>query len=148
MKRRCLCCGRLFTPLCNVPDQQYCSCKRCQNARRQRWRKQKLSNDPDYKANQEASQRRWCKKNPDYWRRYRASHPKYNQRNRELQRFRNQKRRVDASAQIAKRYTYKDQIGVKSGVYKLVPIDGSPIAKRYALIAKLDVISDNYAHAP
>ncbi len=82
---------------------------------------QKLSNDPDYKANQQASQQRWCENNPDYWQRYRASHPKYTQRNRELQRLRNQKCRVDASA---------------------------PIAKRYALIAKLDVISDNYVHAP
>ncbi len=121
MKRRCLCCGRLFTARSNVPNQQYCSCKRCQNARRQRWRQQKLANDPDYKANQEASQRRWCENNPDYWQRYRASHPKYNQRNRELQRLRNQKRRVDASARIAKRYT---------------------------LIVKLDVISGNYAQAP
>ena len=148
MKRRCLCCGRLFTARSNVPNQQYCSCKRCQNARRQRWRKQKLANDPDYKANQQASQRRWCEKNPDYWQRYRASHPKYNQRNRELQRLRNQKRRVDASARIAKRYASSDQIDVKSGVYKIVPVDGSSIAKRYALIVKLDVISGNYAHAP
>ena len=148
MKRKCLCCRRLFTPRRNVPDQQYCSCKRCQNARRKRWRKQKLSNDPDYKANQQACQQRWCENNPDYWQRYRASHPKYNQRNRELQRLRNQKRRVDASARIAKRYASSDQIDVKSGVYKIIPVDGSSIAKRYALIVKLDVISDNYVHAP
>ena len=148
MKRRCLCCGRLFIPRSNVPNQQYCSCKRCQNARRQRWCKQKLCSDLDYKANQKASQRRWCEKNPDYWRHYRASHPKYNQRNRDLQRLRNQKRRVDASARIAKRYAASDQMGVKSGVYKIVPVDGSLIAKRYALIARLDVISGNYAHAP
>lgn len=143
--RRCLCCGRLFIPRSNVPKQQYCSCKRCQNARRQLWRKQKLRKDPDYKANQEASQRRWCEKNPDYWQRYRASHPKYNQRNRDLQRLRNQKRRVDGSA---KRYASSDQIDIKSGVYRLVPIDGFSIANRYALIARLDVISGNYAHAP
>ncbi len=148
MKRKCLCCRRLFTPRRNVPDQLYCSCKRCQNARRQRWRKQKLANDPDYKANQQASQQRWCEKNPDYWQRYRASHPKYTQRNRELQCLRNQKRRVDASARIAKRYASSDQIDVKSGVYKIIPVDGSSIAKRYALIARLDVISNNYAHAP
>jgi outer membrane receptor for ferrienterochelin and colicin len=148
LKRRCLCCERLFTPLSQVPHQQYCSCKRCQNGRRQRWRKQKLSNDPDYKANQEASQQRWCKKNPDYWQCYRASHPKYNQRNRKLQRLRNQKRHVDGLARIAKRYVSSDQIEIKSGVYNIVPVDGSSIAKRYAFIAKLDVISGNYAHAP
>jgi hypothetical protein len=148
LKRKCLCCGRLFTPRRNVPNQQYRSFKGCQNARRQRWRKQKLSNDPDYKANQQACQRRWCENNPDYWQRYRASHPKYNQRNRELQRLRNQKRRVDASAPIAKRYASSDQIDIKSGVYKIIPVDGSSIAKRYALIAKLDVISDNYTHTP
>jgi hypothetical protein len=109
---------------------------------------QKLSNDPDYKANQQACQRRWCENNPDYWQRYRASHPKYNQRNRELQRLRNQKRRVDASARIAKRYASSDQIDIKSGVYKIIPVDGSSIAKRYALIVKLDVISNNYTHTP
>jgi hypothetical protein len=65
-----------------------------------------------------------------------------------LQRLRNQKRRVDPSLRIAKRYASSDQIDVKSGVYKIVPVDGSLIAKRYALIVKLDVISGNYAHEP
>ena len=46
------------------------------------------------------------------------------------------------------RYASSDQIEVKTGVYKIVPVDGPSIAKRYALIVKLDVISVNYAHGP
>jgi hypothetical protein len=65
-----------------------------------------------------------------------------------LQRLRNQKCHIDASARIAKRYASSDQIDVKSGVYKIIPVDGSSIAKRYALIARLEVISNNYTHTP
>jgi hypothetical protein len=65
-----------------------------------------------------------------------------------LQRLRNQKRHVDASARIAKSYASSDQIGVKSGVYKIIPVDGYTIAKRYALIARLEVISNNYTCTP
>ena len=75
MKRICRCCGCWFTARANVANQQYCSRRICQNARRQRWRKQKLLTDPDYKADQYAAQKRWCEKNPDYWKHYRDCHP-------------------------------------------------------------------------
>ena len=151
MKRACRCCGRWFTPRANVPDQQYCSRRICQNARRQRWRKHKLAIDSDYKANQYAAQRRWCEKNPDYWKRYRASHCDYRRRNRHKQKTRNQKRGqgpIELSSVIAKRYALKSPNDIISGLYKLEPADGSMIAKRYALLVKLDVIADNYINGP
>lgn len=151
MKRKCVCCGCWFTPRANVPNQQYCSCRTCQNARRQLWRKQKLRIDADYRADQYASQKRWCEKNPDYWERYRARHPDYCQKNRERQKVRNQRRDLigkQAAGLIAKRYASTGRNSVISGYYNLVPSDGTTIAKRYALLVKLDVVSDNYVNGP
>jgi hypothetical protein len=42
--------------LSHIPGQRYCSRVQCQNARRQKWRKQKLAIDKDYKANQKDAQ--------------------------------------------------------------------------------------------
>ena len=151
MKRACLCCGRLFTPRANVPDQQYCSRRICQNARRQRWRKQKLATDADYKADQYAAQRRWCEKNPNYWKRYRATHADYRQRNRQKQKTRNRKRvqsPIEHGAVIAKRYASNDKSDTISGIYKMLPVDGAMIAKSDALLVKLDVITGNYFNGP
>ncbi len=149
MKRVCRCCGCWFIPRANVPNQQYCSCRICQNARRQRWRKQKLSTDPDYKADQYAAQRRWCEKNPDYWKRYRACHPDYCQRNRQKQKQRNckgGKRPIELGSVIAKRYALKPANEIISGLYRLSPVDGAMIAKSDALLVKLDVIAGNYVN--
>ena len=147
MKRACRCCGRLFTPRPNVPDQQYCSRRNCQNTRRQRWRKEKLASDPDYKANQCDAQRRWCEKNPDYWKHYRARHPAYRRRNRQLQKHRNKMRsaaRVATGSLIAKRYASKDGNEIKSGIYRVVPLEGV-IAKSDAYLVELNLISGSYA---
>jgi hypothetical protein len=144
VKRTCRRCGRLFTPRANVLDQQYCSRRVCQNARRQRWRKQKLLSDPDYRANQYDAQKRWCEKNPDYWNHYRASHPAYRHKNRQLQTERNKKRtlaRVDTGSLIAKRYVSKDQKDIISGIYRLVPVNGAMIAKSDAYFVKLNLIT-------
>jgi hypothetical protein len=151
VKRTCMCCGCRFVPRANVPDQQYCSRRTCQNARRQRWRKQKLKSDADYRADQYASQERWCEKNPDYWQRYRSTHPDYCQKNREMQTARNRKRdliRERTAGSIAKRYALTGENRVIPGYYNLVPADGAVIAKRYALLVKLDVVSGNYISGP
>lgn len=151
MKRVCRCCECWFIPRANVPNQQYCSRRICQNARRQRWRKHKLSADPDYKADQYAAQRRWCEKNPDYWKRYRGSHHEYGKSNRQKQKERNRKRgklHTDHGAVIAKRYALKPPNDIISGLYTLSPVAGVMIAKSDALLVKLELITDNYANEP
>lgn len=126
MERRCEHCGKKFIPLSNIPGQRYCSCHQCQNARRQKWRKQKLAIDQDYKSNQADAQRRWCEKNKGYWGRYRASHPEYVERNRQLQRVRNQRRKgVNEASDTS-----------------------TMIAKSDVLLVKLDFISTGYPHGP
>lgn len=151
MERRCEHCGKKFIPLSNIPGQRYCSCRQCQNARRKKWRKQKLAIDQDYKGNQADAQRRWCEKNKGYWGRYRASHPEYVERNRQLQRVRNQRRKgvneaSDTSTMIAKRYALSQEKTDISGYYKLVPAGPQMIAKSDVLLVKLDFISTGYPH--
>ena len=153
MERRCEHCGKKFTPLSHIPGQRYCSRVQCQNARRQKWRKQKLAIDKDYKANQKDAQGRWCEKNPDYWKQYRATHPEYVQRNRQLQRVRNQRRKAtidasDTSNLIAKRYALPSKNSFLSGYYRLVPVGSGLIAKRYALLVKIDAITASCPQDP
>jgi hypothetical protein len=93
-KRWCAACGGLFVPRRNVPRQHYCSKPACQRTRGQRWQRQKLKTDADYRANQAAAQRRWPEHHPDYWRRYRQHHPEYAERNRDRQGERNRRRRL------------------------------------------------------
>lgn len=143
--RRCAACGERFTPRRNVPDQQYCSQRACQRARRRRWQQRKLKQDPDYRANQAGAQQRWRERNPDYWRRYRQTHPDYTARNRAQQRQRNRQRAVTASspspADIARMDAYRCQTPVVSGTYQLIPVAGAAVANMDAYLVKMHVIS-------
>jgi predicted phosphohydrolase len=75
-------------------NQEYCSDPECQRARKALWQKNKMTNDPQYQAQQIECIRKWRKKRPldNYQKQYRQEHPEYVNRNRELQRIRNSKR--------------------------------------------------------
>ena len=145
-RKRCAACGDGFTQRRNVPEQQYCSKPQCQRERRRRWQREKLKQDPDYRANQAAAQRRWRERHPDYWRKYRQSHPKYTARNREQQRKRNQSRGRGGTrpltAPIAKMDVYENKNTVTSGTYRMIPETGSGIAKMDAYLVKIQVLSE------
>ena len=100
-RKRCAACGDGFTQRRNVPSQQYCSKSECQRERRRRWQREKLRQDPDYRANQAAAQGRWRERHPDYWRKYRQAHPEYTARNRAQQRERNRHRGRGATEPLA-----------------------------------------------
>lgn len=95
MTRYCACCGSPFTPRPQAPAQTFCSSPDCQRARKREWQRVKRQSDPQYQEDQLGAQRRWAVRNPDYWRNYRAAKPKYEQRNREQQRARDQTRNTD-----------------------------------------------------
>lgn len=137
MNCRCACCGRRFRRRPQNPDQQYCSCKACQNRRRQRWRRSRLRSDPDYRDNQADSHKRWAQKHPDYWRQYREGHRDYVDRNRRLQQGRDRlKRDLEAmgrsGAVLANSDACPDQSKVITVYYELLPAKGDDLAKRYA----------------
>ncbi len=133
-------CKKLFTPNSRVKDQQYCSQKDCQRYRKSCWQKQKLESDPDYRANQKRCQKRWTSKNHDYWQIYRGHHPQYAHNNRELQKIRDEKRKLQ---NLAKMDASNDNSSVKSRSYFIVPV-GADLAKMDALSHEVFLIPAGY----
>lgn len=149
MKKNCLSCYRKFKPCPTVKDQKYCSKPKCQKARKNLWRKNKLASDPDYKLNQYDSQKRWSSKNEGYWTNYRESHEEYENRNRALQKIRNLKQKqtsknFNLKTVIAKSDELKHTKSRLSGYYSLIPINNVQIAKSDELVVKIDVVSNSY----
>jgi hypothetical protein len=136
--RRCAACGQDFWPRAQVSQQCYCPAPACQRERRRHWQQAKRQNDPDYHDNQARAQCAWSKRNPDYWRDYRLTHPKYGDRNRAQQRARNARRRerliakMDASTRI---------IPITSGTYQISPVLAPGIAKMDAWRVQITLLS-------
>ncbi len=147
--KRCAACGERFSPRRNVPDQRYCAKRACQRERHRRWQREKLKQDPDYRANQAAAQKRWRERNPDYWRNYRRTHPEYTADNRKKQHERNRRRDLAATGPsapaIAKMDAYPGKSLVASGTYRLIPVTGPEIAKMDAYLVKMQVLSEGCA---
>lgn len=83
----CQSCGQSFEQRPQAPNQTFCSLPNCQRVRRQRWQRDKMHNDPDYRDNQHRNQRAWLDRHPDYWRNYRATHSDYTEHNKSHQRL-------------------------------------------------------------
>lgn len=149
-KRACRHCHRLFIPVRN-PQQQFCTRRECQNARKSTWRREKHKHDPDYRENQNQASKRWRKKNPDYWKRYRATHPCYTDTNRCKQRQRKQilyKRPESTDPNEESLFANSDALTpnnlVKAGTYQLVPVSSPSFANSDALIVNISVIPKGY----
>ena len=125
-KNRCAHCRRHFVPNPRVKTQRYCSGKLCQRARKAKWQRDKMANDPDYQANQRDAGQAWQQQNRDYWRRYRHQHPDYCERNRLLQTHRDQKR---CPQPLAKMDASVPTSFLKSGTYHIIAIPDEPLAK-------------------
>ena len=144
MDQLCYCCGKRFQA--RNTSQHYCSKSICQRVRKKRWQKQKLVNDPDYRANQKQAQESWRKKHPGYWKDYREGPPLYVERNRRRQRHRNVLRCADRGKDAVKRRPLIAKMDatppVKSGTYRLIPIASPMIAKMDAVIVEIAVVSN------
>ena len=158
----CCHCGRYFIPNPRQKNQLYCNEKACQQARKAAWQRKKMESDPAYRANQKQSQSDWQGRNADYWKRYRATHPKQADRNRDLQKVRNKRRhsqdvvKMDASviAKMDASISGKSSVGSwLPGYFWLVAGDCkdgrdksniAPDSKNRALIAKKDVIDRRF----
>ena len=88
---RCVCCRRSRPRNPRAKNQRYCGDKRCQQARKTKWEREKLQADPYYRINKKECQERWKQKNPDYWKQYRQAHSEYRRRNRRMQSRRDQR---------------------------------------------------------
>lgn len=88
-KKRCRHCGRWYKPYARRRHiQQFCSRRLCQHERHRLSCVAFHRSDPDYDVPRRAKIRDWAKRYPDYWRRYRAQHPAYRQRERRRMRCR------------------------------------------------------------
>jgi hypothetical protein len=80
-KRACSHCHRLFIPVRNT-HKKFCNRHKYQNVRKSVWRREKLKHDLECPENQNQACKRWRKKNPEYWKHYRAVHLPYTEGNR------------------------------------------------------------------
>lgn len=138
VQKQCLACGQDFLPCPQVPNQCFCSAPACQKERRRRWQRDKLKADPDYLDNQHRAQQAWIERNPDYWRRYRETHPDYLERNRLMQQQRNGRPKIP---DIAKMDESAPATPAMSGVYMLSALPNAGIAKMDAWIVEIRFIS-------
>lgn len=136
--RTCAACGALFTPLAHVPNQRYCSSAACQAARRRAWQHERLRTDPDYRENQAKAQATWSARHPEYWRRYRETHPASRERNRAMQRERNALRHAEPVAKMDVSAAFRP---LTSGFYLLCDVVGASVAKMNAWMVHITVLS-------
>ena len=151
LMRRCRHCGCLFEVCNKVKKHEYCNKKKCQRARKRKWQKDKLKNDPIYRKDQKTAQEDWLNNNPDYWKNYRHDNKEYTDRNREKQRLRNKIKRSESTQKadlkpIAKMDTLTRDNNIISGRYELIPVTSDMIAKMDALIVEINTISSSYPH--
>lgn len=149
-------CQQPFKRYKNRKNQRYCGRTECQKARKNKWKRQKIEKDAAFRAYHNQTNKDWRQMSPEYWKEYRSKHPEKAERNRILQRVRNQKRRlktktgettgripksiskVDASELIAKVDVLKSNNHQVFNQFWLVPV----IAKVDVLKAHILLISD------
>jgi hypothetical protein len=147
MLRICTNCQSPFRPNQKVPSQKFCSKSQCQKERRKKWHRKKLQEDDDYKKNQANAQKTWTKKNPEYWKIYRAKHPEYVEKNKMQQTKRNQRYKVgrnclpNGTDMIAKMDELILKSDLVSGYYMLYPVAVGKIAKMDEMLVRIEVIS-------
>ena len=139
-KIRCKHCHRQLSPHPRVKNQQFCGRKACQRARKSQWQRRKIATDADYRKNQQESSKNWQEQNRDYWSRYRSDHEHYRDRNRQLQKVRDARRRAKRLAKMDALKTKNDMI---PGAYYLISI-GDDLAKMDASVQKIFIIPDSY----
>ena len=87
---KCCHCGSLSRKNVRIKSQRYCGSKACQQARKNKWERNKLRNDLNYSEKRCSEKKAWYKNYSGhrYQSSYRANHPDYVSDNREKQRLR------------------------------------------------------------
>jgi hypothetical protein len=84
-----------FLPSVYRPLQGVCGQPECQCRRRSDYHRKKVTTDPEYRQIVRDSQKQWWDEHPDYQKQRRQQNPKLVESNRQRQRQRDQKRRVE-----------------------------------------------------
>jgi hypothetical protein len=96
LPRSCCSCQHSFEPSKYRPDQSFCGQPDCQRQRRAEYHRRKIEADPVYAEVVSDSRKKWREAHPDYQKAYRRLHETAVERNRQLQRQRDGKRRVQS----------------------------------------------------
>jgi len=91
---RCLFCHSWFLPSAYRPKQVVCSQPECQRRRRRDYHRKKIAQDAEYHQVVLESQKKWRARHPDYDQKRRQANPTVVVQNRERQRHRDQRRRL------------------------------------------------------
>jgi len=149
MKREmfhCICCGRYLPCDPRSRNQSYCGRKKCQQARKNKWQRQKMECDPDYRLGKQDCQKTWREKNKGYMKKYRREHPAYELNNLLKQRERDRRRSSSTSTQalpaadLVKKDALSSFFDDNSASYFLTPADAS-LVKKDAIIVKIVPVS-------
>ena len=92
--RCCRYCQQSFHPSPYRPQQSVCGQPDCQRRRRADYHRQKIASDLAYRQIVDDSRKKWRDAHPDYSKQYRQQHPLAAERNLQMQRRRDQKRRI------------------------------------------------------
>jgi hypothetical protein len=93
-KNICCYCHKPFNPSLYHPKQKVCDSLECQRRRKREYRKRKLATDAEYRQTCAGSRKKWRDRNSGYSKQYRANHKTADERNRQLQKGRNIKRKL------------------------------------------------------
>ena len=144
----CHYCHRLFKKNPRLKgEQHYCGSRDCQQARKNKWEREKLKADVNYKARRLAYRGQWYSRYPGdkYQSAYRQCHPEYMVGNREKQRKRGKTLTGNASgSKIVKPDTLPSGSLAVCGLYVLSPYkntDAEKIVKPDAFIVELRACS-------
>jgi len=120
------------------PQQKVCSQPECQRRRRTDYHRKKIANDSEYHQVVLESQKKWRARHADYEQQRRQANPKLVEKNRERQRYRDQKRRLQ---RLAKNNLALDLKHSASEVWLLGPklrdLDKNNLASAQVLILPL-----------
>lgn len=126
--------------------QGYCGSQPCQQARKNRWERERLENNLSYHTRRKSQKKHWRENRPDhqYQQQYRQTHPIYEETNRQKQLLRNKKATKIALESLVKKIVKTDALNAESlvgrGLYEILPYKtrpGKKIVKTDALIVEI-----------
>lgn len=142
----CSNCAELFTPSSRHGNQTFCMKPQCRKARKASLQREKMKTDPDYRADQKLSKKKWSASRPDYWKEYRKDNSDKAERNRLLQTVRNGKRKKgkeaatrDASRPSARKAAWGKETFSVCGRCWLIPMSpkAAPLDVRIVTISRI-----------
>jgi len=144
---KCFHCGKTLPKNPRLKKiQKYCSAKKCQQIRRSVRKKERYNSDLMYRKKHLETQKAWRENRPAhlYQKEYRKNHPRYVERNRELQKTRNKNRKNEPVTMIVNGTSLFTQPSINESlaVFKL---KNEKIVNGTSFIARMEILSKKEA---